>query len=761
MREKIPSEIHSITLGTPVFKANIPPIRLAMINFFYGKNGTGKTTISRAVSESSHCLSWAPGVSPDAYDRLVFNEDFIGTNIRQHTRMPGVFLMSREDIAVQDDIDQHKQRLSEHTEAIRQISCELKTENETAQSDRKHFEDQVWAITKTVRERFIQTGKILEGYTRNKAKFVDKVLGISTPAATDLDALEWECRPAFDSNAQKYHELPLASIAAEIPGEHLLGKQIISSGDSSYSQFLKALNAMDWVRDGHERFHVKASGHCPYCGGVLPEDFEEQLSNCFDAQYQADFAALQQFADDYSSEMANRIAVFRTNLVNGLSSLEDNGFRDKLEALRALIALNEKRISEKLQNPSSIITLEDCDSPSVELNGLIEAYNHQIRRNNEIVDSQGPRQVKCSETLWKHFAYMVAPEVETYHNAVAAHDEKISALQRRINAHQTEIADANTIIRQLTQQTCNSRSAMERINNMLRSSGFCRFKLEENPEIANTYRVIRPNGMPAEKLSEGERNFIAFLYFCQLVFGGNSSDTVSRDKIVVIDDPVSSMDSSSLFVVASLVRDMIDICRNNANMNDDPVVRGNHIKQILLLTHNPFFHNEIANSYVKYYDQVSLFRLAKDEHISDITPCIRSKPGSIDGEFENYTPVQDAYATLWSEVKETASPTILLNVMGQILSHYFIRWSGLSRSEFERSVLLKLRDQSPEEFETASPKRNLVETLLRHVDAGSSYFSDGFYYDNESIDCDMCRTAFEEIFRIMGQCPHYEMMMGK
>ena len=56
------------------------------------------------------------------------------------------------------------------------------------------------------------------------------------------------------------------------------------------------------------------------------------------------------------------------------------------------------------------------------------------------------------------------------------------------------------------------------------------------------------------RILAGERHFIAFLYFYHLVMGSQSDEGKVENKIVIIDDPVSSMDSSSLFVVASLVR---------------------------------------------------------------------------------------------------------------------------------------------------------------------------------------------------------------
>lgn len=87
------------------------------------------------------------------------------------------------------------------------------------------------------------------------------------------------------------------------------------------------------------------------------------------------------------------------------------------------------------------------------------------------------------------------------------------------------------------------------------------FICEKKITPPNVYEIIRTStGLVAENLSEGERNFIAFLYFHQLVLGSPEADAVVKDKIVAIDDPVSSMDSSTLFVVGALVRDMLAIC---------------------------------------------------------------------------------------------------------------------------------------------------------------------------------------------------------
>lgn len=77
--------------------------------------------------------------------------------------------------------------------------------------------------------------------------------------------------------------------------------------------------------------------------------------------------------------------------------------------------------------------------------------------------------------------------------------------------------------------------------------------------VKGTYEVIREDDKVAENLSEGEQNFIAFLYFYHLVRGSQTETDSGKDKIVVIDDPVSGMDSGALFIVSALVCEMLGV----------------------------------------------------------------------------------------------------------------------------------------------------------------------------------------------------------
>ena len=65
------------------------------INFIFGTNGSGKTTISRVIADPANyptcTLSWTGG---SEIERLVYNSDFIARNFSSN--MPGIFTLGEE-----------------------------------------------------------------------------------------------------------------------------------------------------------------------------------------------------------------------------------------------------------------------------------------------------------------------------------------------------------------------------------------------------------------------------------------------------------------------------------------------------------------------------------------------------------------------------------------------------------------------------------------------------------------------------------------
>ena len=324
-----------------------------------------------------------------------------------------------------------------------------------------------------------------------------------------------------------------------------------------------------------------------------------------------------------------------------------------------MIAANIALIKEKIAEPARAVALDDTAPLLQELAEIIAGFNKLIDANNAIVSAGPKKKAECTKAVFDHMAFILKDVIEAYDRSDKALEREINAQQAIADTQKGILTQLKTDLRLLNSQTVETETAMRNINTMLRDSGFEGFEVRPHNDGSGTpprnYEVVRTEtGLVAENLSEGEKNFIAFLYFQQRVFGNDTADGDTREKIVVIDDPVSSMDSGALFIVSSMVRKMIEICRNNAD-NRNPVVPGNFIKQIFILTHNAYFHREVTYAYATKWDFVSFYLIRKVNNKSVIKLCDATDPNCPTSRM-NINPVKNSYAALWDEYKELHSP---------------------------------------------------------------------------------------------------------
>ncbi len=102
----------------------------------------------------------------------------------------------------------------------------------------------------------------------------------------------------------------------------------------------------------------------------------------------------------------------------------------------------------------------------------------------------------------------------------------------------------------------------------------------DEAEIDDGYVIKRGEGV-VDHLSEGEKTAIAFVYFTIHL---KDQDFNLRNGIIVIDDPISSLDSNSLFQAFAFLKDAV----GNA-------------EQIFIFTHNFDFLKLLLN-WVKNID---------------------------------------------------------------------------------------------------------------------------------------------------------------
>lgn len=746
MNRKKTSAIVSIELNSATF-TDVKVKELTYINLFYGKNGTGKSTLAYAVKQNDGVVL-ADGRSAQDYDVIVFNQDFIERNFSNYHDIPGVFTVSEENIQIQKEIEEkfEKKRLLEiekndvleEWKRMKEIPIKLFTD----------FKNECWSKTASLRTKFsgAMSGK------KTKKSLAEAILHEENPQEHEISELTRLYNIVFDDSSRaypKFSKVDLFPTYAKLPGKELMDKVISNSGNTPFAQFMNAINATDWVRSGHIHYSGTANGRCPYCQQKLPENFEKKIAECFDAQYRNDLQSIQYFKSTYAKETAEIIGILKDNLIDVIDSKDMSEILDdyklKLDTLKKLFEINRLRIDEKINEPTKIVILEDTDSLLLEIGVLINVINKLIMENNNLVAQKCTEKDNCKKWIIEHIAFELRAITYNFRNEMA--DIKRQIVDIEVNGKQlaNSINELNTQIAQLNSQTVNTEAAISNINNILKESGFQGFMLQAKKDVQHVYEVIRENNgfyVPAENLSEGERNFIAFLYFYNMAYGSMNKNE-SKEKIIVIDDPVSGMDSSALFIVSSLIRNMINSCTKNA-VN---LVSESKIKQMFILTHNERFYREISYRQVNCYDLSSFYVIRKWDNASSVSLCER-KNGEM---MENYNPVSDAYSTLWNELKEISSSASAVNVMRRIIEQYFIQTCGYDEGELRETILSEAKSA---EENGDMRKYQFASYILE----GNNGAQEMIYTEEHDINEYM--QAFRLIFDILGHNRHYCMMTG-
>lgn len=760
MQRKVPSAITNITLNRATF-TDVPIDELTFVNFFYGNNGAGKTSIAHAIAEDDGVV-WADGKTADDYDVLVYNQDFINDNFMNYGDLKGVFIFGEEDIEAKKKIaeltDQKKAKTDERSAA----GEEYKRKNARKTAALSEFQETCFTKTADIRRRF---DKCMEG-RKQKKNFADAVLAETKPTDHDPAELERLYNVAYDDSARAYPEFQKAAATTygSLPGKDLLDRVIVSSSDTPFARFMKALGdtASDWVRDGHTHYAGAAGGKCPYCQQKLPANFEADIAATFDAQYQQDIRDLGRFQQVYERETAGIVRVLQANITDVMTTIDIRAYQEKLALLESNFEINRQRIAEKVKEPSKTVSLEDTDTLLLEIGAMIDDINKLIKANNDVVSAKKTSKAKCRTEIMQYLAFILAADVKSYLDEDAQLDKDIAEITERGKKLKKEIDELTTEISALNKHNANTEAAIDSINKILRDSGFQGFSIRAKADVENVYEVIREDGSVAENLSEGERNFIAFLYFYHQVRGSMNSEEL-KEKIVVIDDPVSSMDSTALFLVSAIVREMVNVCRNNTEYLN-PKVPGDYIKQLFVLTHNVYFHREVTYQQVGYYNCTSFYMIRKNDNISTIKLCKRQSK-DVPTEEENYNPVQNSYAALWDELRDIKSTIPALNVMRRILEYYFLQLCGYEGSDLREIVLEKPENRNKfiKQVEGEKPDMTdyqLASSLLAYINNPNG-ISDGLNYVEDCEDVDAYKRVFQMIFEALGQSQHYKMMTGK
>lgn len=707
---------------------------LRPVNFLFGTNGSGKTTISRIIADpAAHptcAVIWHGG---RVLDTLVYNQDFVAHNFSQQLR--GIFTLGEVAAEKLTEIETIRAKGEEIEKQISTLKDTLGDPTDTSGKHgelrvlRENFEAECWKI-KTAYDGNFQTA--FSGVRNSRARFCDKILeeAVENQAAVHpVDELKARAHTVFAEGVGKLPTLSNVNSLDVLALEQspVLAKKVVGKEDIDIAGLIRRLGNSDWVREGLN-YADGAGSPCPFCQKALDAKLLEKLNAVFDEAYLADIGEIARIEETYGTLSDLLLNGVDAALTSGSSHIDVEVLRPMVERLRSLVALNQRHIERKRKEPSLPITLEPLCEAIKEITALIEKANTEIAKHNGLVDNLAAERRALTSEIWKCLIDEKKDTIDSYVSRKAGIDKAIAGLSNGLEAKTKEFAASRSVLAELEKGITSVQPTVTEINNTLSSFGFTSFKLATAGEKGQFYRIVRSDGSDAqETLSEGERSFITFLYFYHLIRGSITASGINIDRIIVFDDPVSSLDSDVLFIVSSLIKRILV----------EAVEGSGRVKQIFMLTHNIYFHKEVS------FDP----KRQGTRRAHETFWVVRKVDGVtiLDGHETN--PIRTSYELLWGEVKNpNRSNLTIQNVLRRILEHYFTILGNMNKD----SVIAKFegRDQQ------------VCASLFSWINDGSHNFADDLYIAADDTTVARYLAVFKKIFEVTNHDAHYAMMIG-
>ena len=709
---------------------------LTKINFVYGSNATGKTTISRVIADPgsyNDCsISW---VNDRTMESRVYNQDFIREKINEPPELKGIFTLGEEGKEIQQKIASARQRREDMRSKLDNKRHRLRNpvvgtgKEVDLEKLEEEYKDLWWPLLTRFKDHFKDA---FTGVLTSKSKFKNRFLEQSRRNQSKLlplEELKAKASTLFGSqpSRQALFEVPDDEIGRMIRHETnpILARKVIGKSDVDIAALIEKLNNSDWVMQGR-KYYDPNDRVCPFCQQETPDSLEQSLNEYFDDAFQKESERTAALLRDYESGSKTLMEKLGRVLDDSTRDnwLDKVAFKNQCDLFASKVDTNLNRIKEKQQQSSVPVSLEPLVSILETLRAMLTTANREITTHNGRVANLHTEKSRLVGEVWRYLLDLGQTSLASYKTRKAHLESAIDGLKTGITSCRKVIQELNVEIRTLEANTVSIQPTIDKINDTLKEFNFQGFELVPSSRkgFYEIQRGDKSNAAPT--LSEGERSFVAFLYFYHLLKGSTTGADLETDRIVVFDDPVSSLDSQVLYLVSTLIRKLFDKVREESSA----------LKQVFVLTHNVYFYREVS------------FRCRSGNEGFWI---VRKSGGCSNIERHDENPIKTTYELLWSEIKhDTPDSVCLRNAMRRILEFYCTFLGNDLHLDNISGMFVGVR-------------QDVFRSLISWMHAGShaAIIEDADYSQEATIE--NYKEVFRKIFEATGHLDHYKAMMGE
>lgn len=496
----------------------------------------------------------------------VFNREFVVENVFTATGdVNPIFVLGEDSIEKQKEIDKLKGQLLE--------------KQKEADKKRTEVRDAEKALDSLNIEKAREIKQILSSSGQNPYNYYDKAgfknkcqelknqgwqTFILNDAAKNTLKKQKEASPKETIPLVDFSFADIAILVSSVTA--IVSKTVVSK---VIERLKKDSEISDWVAKGLKMHQEKSSAVCLFCEQPLPEGYLDKLEGHFNDEYNQfvfDIEALNKNIEDLIDSANNLTLPNKAQLYDhlqveykskcGIFEVERQEYIENLKSLT-------QKLSEKKKAVFKVIRLDGKINPPIEM--TVDELNDVIKRHNDKSGNFAEEVKKARVKLENSCVAETLAEVLEKEN-------RIGFLRKESQKINADLEKIKTNIAELERDIVEHRRPADELNKDLTAylgGNELQFEIKENG-----YQIAR-NGVTADALCEGEKTAIAFLYFLKSLKDKNFD---FPNGIVVIDDPVSSLDANSLFNAFGFMRE-----------------RTKKVGQLFIFTHNFCFFRQVKN----------------------------------------------------------------------------------------------------------------------------------------------------------------------
>ena len=572
------------------------------INIFYGRNYSGKTSLSKiiraletktlspkyenpnfSIELSDSSIISQNNLSAFAHPIHVYNSDFIRENLKFiHDENANIesfsVTLGGENQQVLDRIQQLKNELGSNEEICKSaLYLDIHNKANEVQNAKTNHQNKVRDLDK----------KLSDKATRNSDSIKNQHERFGN-IRYDKRSLEADISEVLHNNYQQLNLTQIELFENTVRQRKLSAPPELSPYTLNFSSLITSTNDIlksvvgssdkidelknnpslnSWAQIGHPLHNDRTT--CAFCNNEISDQRRKELANHFDEETDKLRDRISKgikYLDKLLSNSPLNISFDMTNYYQQyhpeLSQLQTN-LQNAFAKQKSSIELLKKSLEDKDKKLFSELSIEHPQDHSTEIKTILERISQIrtecIQKNDQLYSLQN--EAKNALRLDHIYLFLQSINYTQLTSDIDLAFEAIAPLEIELATLQTRKTTITTEIKSEEDKLKSEGEACRRIKNIL-NHDFGHQALSLEPIEANTTNgkeikfEIQRNGTKAHNLSEGEQSLISFCYFLAKI-----QDDLDQNKkpIIWIDDPISSLDSNHIFFIFSLIEEKIVI----------------------------------------------------------------------------------------------------------------------------------------------------------------------------------------------------------